>query len=41
MAHQDRKVLVWTKPALIKLGMIKDVAGPAGLGTQSNVQNRS
>ncbi len=31
----------WTKPALNRLGTIKDVAGPTGFGTQSPTQARS
>ncbi len=31
----------WTRPELVRLGKIADVAGPVGLGTQSTIQNRS
>jgi hypothetical protein len=31
----------WTKPALNRLGTIKDVAGPSGVAAQSPIQTRS
>ena len=31
----------WTKPELIRLGQIADVAGPSGSASQSPVQTRS
>lgn len=33
----------WTKPELKRIGVIKDVAGPSGIGTQAGGggQNRS
>lgn len=31
----------WTKPELIRLGKITDVAGPNGTGTQSGPNSKS
>jgi hypothetical protein len=27
---------LWTKPELVRLGTVKDVAGPTGTGTQAS-----
>ncbi len=35
MALNDDKAQVWIKPELTKLGTLKDVAGPAGTGSQA------
>jgi hypothetical protein len=34
---------IWSKPQLVRLGTVKDVAGPSGTGTQASGggQNRS
>ena len=41
MTHQENKAQIWTKPELIKLGKIGDVAGPRGSAAQSPIQTRS
>ena len=34
MEKKAAKVVKWTKPEIRRLGEIKDVAGPAGIGPQ-------
>ena len=31
----------WAKPELVRLGTIRDIAGPIGFGTQSGPNERS
>ena len=38
---QTSTAKTWTKPELIRLGQIADVAGPAGAAAQSPIQTRS
>ena len=41
MSQATKQSAEWTKPDLVRLGTIKDVAGPSGTLAQSPVQNRS
>ncbi len=41
MHTTDQTEKTWQKPRLVRLGTIKDVAGPAGAAAQSPVQTRS
>lgn len=35
MTTINQSAQTWTKPELVKLGQLKDVAGPAGSGSQA------
>ena len=41
MAKTEPNTKQWTKPELVKLGTIKDVAGPTGTAGQSGPNARS
>lgn len=41
MSEPAKQPEPWTKPELVRLGTVKDVAGSGGAGAQSPVQDRS
>ena len=41
MSQENSQTAQWVKPELVRLGTIKDVAGPNNTSAQSPVQTRS
>lgn len=41
MSQSSKQTVQWAKPELVRLGTIKDVAGPNALAAQSPIQTRS
>lgn len=41
MSQANKQTTAWAKPELVRLGTIKDVAGPSNTSAQSPVQTRS
>jgi hypothetical protein len=39
MKEELRQAAKWTRPVLLKVGTIRDVAGPAGTGTQAGTKS--
>ena len=39
MKEELRQAAAWTRPVLVKVGTIRDVAGPGGTGTQSGTKS--